>query len=40
MMMESGGMSPADMAAVFGNRDRDDYGMSNMWNNPWHIKGH
>ena len=35
MMMESGGMSPADMAAVFGNRDRDDYGMGNMWNNPF-----
>lgn len=38
MTMENG-MSPADMAAVFGNRDRDDYDMGNMWNNPWYTKG-
>ncbi len=29
------GMSPADMAAVFGNRRDDGYGMDAMWSNPF-----
>ena len=33
-MLENG-MSPADIAAMMGNRNCDDYGMNGLWNNPF-----
>ena len=33
-MLENG-MSPADIAAMMGNRNCDDYGMNALWSNPF-----
>lgn len=34
-MTTENSMSPADMAAIFGNRDSDALGMNSMWSNPF-----